>query len=350
MKRMLTVMAAATVALGTSGLGWSAEEKEAMKDGLYARMTTAKGEIVLQLEFEKIPMTVANFVGLAEGTKTHNRTAGKPFYNGLTFHRCIPDFMIQGGDPEGSGRGGPGYSFPDEFDASLKHEGPGTLSMANAGPDSNGSQFFITLAATPWLNGKHTIFGHVVKGQDVVGKIANGDVIDKVAIERVGDKAKAFVADEAAFQKYVAAVKAQREEKEKKAQGEIQDQIKKRWPDAVTTPSGLMYVRQAAGQGEEKPKKGAKVYVHYTGEFMDGRVFDSSEGRDKPLEFNVGMGKVIPGWDEALLGMTRGESRTLIIPPALAYGARGARNPRTGEYVIPPNSTLVFKVKLVNFE
>ena len=179
-----------------------------LADGLYAEFDTAKGKIVCQLEFEKTPLTVANFVGLAEGTKNYSKDGGapkkqdKPFYDGLNFHRVIPNFMIQGGCPEGSGRGNPGYRFKDETRPELKHSGPGILSMANSGPASNGSQFFITHVATPWLDGKHTVFGHVVEGQDVVNQIAGGDKLNSVKIVRVGEKAKAFKGDQADFEKF----------------------------------------------------------------------------------------------------------------------------------------------------
>lgn len=312
-------------------------------DGLYAELYTSKGAVVLRLEFEKAPLTVANFVGLAEGSKKSNRPDGTRFYDGIAFHRVIKDFMVQGGDPTGTGRGGPGYRFPDEIHPDLKHDGPGVVSMANAGPDTNGSQFFITHKATPWLDGRHAVFGRVVTGQEVVDSIVRGDVIDKVVIVRTGEKAREFKADQAAFDRLAAKTLAANEARSRKALGDFMLGLEKQHPGKIqATTSGLKYVVLREGRGP-KPQKGARVTAHYTGKFLDGKVFDSSVGRGRPLAFNVGNGRVIKGWDEALLDMKKGEKRLLVIPSDLAYGDRGYPP------VIPPRTTLVFEVELLDF-
>ena len=292
-----------------------------LAEGMYAEIHTNKGDILLQLEFEKTPMTVGNFVGLAEGNiENDEKEAGVPYYDGLKFHRVINDFMIQGGCPQGSGTGDPGYKFPDEIDSSLKHSGPGILSMANSGPSTNGSQFFITHKETPWLDGKHTVFGHVVKGQDVVNAIAKDDEMITVKILRKGKAAKKFDAPKVfkEVQGNWEAIQKKKEEELKAANAKI---IKEKFGDMDTTTSGLMYKMTTEGSGDN-PTKGQTVSVHYTGMLLDGTKFDSSVDRGKPIEFPLGTGRVIPGWDEGIALLKKGGKATFVIPPALAYGAR----------------------------
>lgn len=314
--------------------------KNTLPEGLYAEVRTDKGTILLTLHFEKTPMTAANFVGLAEGS-LNRENPEEPFYDGLNFHRVIPDFMIQGGCPKGTGTGGPGYTFPDEFDNRLKHDGPGKLSMANSGPGTNGSQFFITHTATPWLDGKHTVFGEVVDGMDVVNAIEQGDRISEVSIIRQGRQAREFTVDTESFTARVAQAEARRKQRDAEAEKEIIREIENRWPKAVITPSGLRYVVVATGSGTEKPAVGQEVTVHYEGSFMNGSIFDSSRKRGEPASFQVG--SVIEGFNEGLRDMTRGERRILIIPPSLGYGKRGYPG------AIPPESYLVFDVEIIDF-
>lgn len=308
-------------------------------DGLYAILQTTRGDIVLSLAFEKAPMTVANFVGLAEGTLEPQVRRGQRFYDGLTFHRVVPDFVIQGGDPLGNGRGGPGYRFPDEI-TDLRHDGPGVLSMANAGPDTNGSQFFITLRATPHLDGKHSVFGRVIRGMEVVQAIQQGDSITSVTIVRNGEKAEQFRPTQASFDRMIQTTQERRrEEAERQSQASLAE-VSRRWPNARVTASGLRFLVTRQGNGD-RPQRGQTIRAHYEGRLLNDQVFDSSYRRNEPIEFQVGVGMVIPGWDEALLDMRPGEKRTLIIPPNLAYGQEGAGG------VIPPNAWLVFDVELV---
>lgn len=321
--------------IGAAGMAMAEIPKE---DGLYAEIDTDKGSIILKLEYQKCPMTVANFVGLAEGSIENDKSSGKPFYDGLSFHRVIADFMVQGGCPEGSGRGGPGYRFPDEIDPSLKHDGPGVLSMANAGPGTNGSQFFITHVATPWLDGRHTVFGKVLSGQGVVNAIAQGDKIKKVTIHRVGDKAKAFKSDNATFQKLRSANDPGKKNAEEglaflKTNG-AKEGVK-------TTESGLQYEILRDGPGK-KPAATDTVKVHYEGKLINGTVFDSSYRRGEPVTFPLN--RVIPGWTEGVQLLNVGGKGRLTIPSNLAYGERGAGG------VIPPNATLIFEIELLGIE
>lgn len=329
-------------------------------EGIFATIATTKGNIVLSLEYVKAPVTVANFITLAEGTNPYvkvEKLKGKPFYDGLKFHRVINDFMIQGGDPLGTGAGDPGYSFKDEFVTDLKFEKGGVLAMANSGPATNGSQFFITHKETPWLNGKHTIFGHVVSGMDVVNKIVQDDIITKVTITRKGAAAKKFDA----VKVFADDVKKQ---ESKKLEGQKVATDKAAYfvatkAKATTTASGLKYVITQKGSGVKGPE-GSPIYFHYAGYFEDGNLFDSSmpivakaygkydasrdaQGGYKAFPFTVGKKDgMIPGFIEALDMMTSGDKAIFFLPPNLAYGPNGAGG------VIPPNATLVFEIETYN--
>ncbi|GGD56761.1 peptidylprolyl isomerase [Muriicola marianensis] len=307
-----------------------------MENGIYAKFNTAKGEILVKLTHEKTPGTVGNFVALAEGKLDNKaRSKGKPYYDGLTFHRVIPDFMIQGGCPLGTGTGDPGYKFDDEFHPDLRHDAPGVLSMANAGPGTNGSQFFITHTATPWLDNKHTVFGHVEQGQEVVDAIEQGDTMDSVEILRVGDACEAWDALQAfrSFEK----TKEERIAKQKEiAEAEMQ----KISAGFDKTESGLRYKIIQQGNGK-RPETGQRVSVHYEGSLASGQVFDSSYRRKEPITFQLGVGQVIPGWDEGIGLLKVGDKARFVIPSHLAYGSAGAGG------VIPPNATLIFDVELM---
>lgn len=344
MKKLFLLFIAIAIILGITSCK---KEKKVIKpdlaDGLYAKIKTNKGDITLSLTYDKTPLTVTNFVGLAEGKIENNaKPEGEPFYNGLKFHRVIANFMIQGGDPAGNGSGGPGYSFADEFHPELKHDGPGILSMANSGPATNGSQFFITHKATPHLNNKHTVFGKVVKGQDVVDKIAKDDVINSIEIIRIGEKATDFITDQKTFKDHMAKTEKAKKEKLEKLLTESKKIVSEKWPNAKSTKSGLKYIITKEGKGDS-PKKGDIVKAHYLVSLLNGTKIDSSFDRGTPIEFPVGVGKVIPGWDETLVSMKKGEKRTLLVPYNLAYGVKG-KGP------IPPYATLHFEMELVDFK
>ena len=312
-----------------------------LTDGIYADIQTNKGDMILKLTYEETPLTVSNFIALAEGNHplASEEFKNKPYYNGIKFHRVIDNFMIQGGDPTGTGSGGPGYQFDDEFNEELKHNGPGILSMANAGPGTNGSQFFITHVETPWLDGKHSIFGKVNSGQDVVDKIEQDDIIKKVKVIRIGETAKSFNAPKN-FENYISEkseadilrAEAEKESLEKLSEG-MQE-----------TESGLKYKISKEGTGPNA-KKDDLLSVHYSLQLVDGSEIDSSFTRGSPIEFTCGVGQVIKGWDEAMQLLNKGSKARLIIPSELGYGAVGA-----GNGVIPPNATLIFDVELVDIK
>lgn len=340
-----------------------------LDDGIYADLQTDKGDILLKLEYEIVPITVANFVSLAEGTNPYvdDQYKDKKFYDGLKFHRIVEDFMIQGGDPRGNGSGNPGYKFEDEFpmdengELMLSHDGPGILSMANSGPDSNGSQFFITHKETKFLDGKHSVFGYVVKGQEVVDSMAQDDLILSIEIIKIGKKAKEFDAS-AEFISYFGKIEErQRLAQEQKDQhkNELVQFVQDNEASAVTLASGLKIISITEGSGI-KPVIGSKVNVNYAGYFMTGDLFDSNikevaevcgkydRRRDqmnmyRPVEMDYSPdASLIPGFKEGLQNMNYGDKVLLIIPSHLAYGEQGSRG------VIPPNADLLFQLEIVD--
>jgi peptidylprolyl isomerase len=338
MKGIAKIRALALVFLAAAGFA-SCQPKAERPDGLYAILETNKGKVVISLEFEKAPLTVGNFVGLAEAKL--DAAKGKPFYDGLVFHRVEPGFVVQGGDPLGNGSGGPGYRFPDEFSPELKHDAAGVLSMANSGSNTNGSQFFITLAPAPWLDGKHAVFGKVVEGMDVVNSLVVGDKIEKLEIERFGKAAKAFDASQKAWDERLAAAYAALKVASESKREENRKIIATKWPDAVADANGIYQkvVRQGLG---DLPAKGNTVAVIYKGMLLDGTVFDQSALSGGPLKFKIGSGEIIEGWDKVVSTMRKGEKRIAVIPPELAYGSSGIGG------VIPADAYLVFEMELVS--
>jgi len=298
---------------------------------------TSKGNITLNLEFEKTPATVGNFVALCEGEmKNSSKDLGVPYYKNLKFHRVINDFMVQAGCPLGTGTGNPGYKFDDEFHPELKHDKAGILSMANAGPGTNGSQFFITHVPTAWLDNKHTVFGSVLEGMDIVNTIEQGDEIIDIKISRVGDEANSFNALKSFNDFNESAIQREKEIKENNLKN--LNNISKGFE---VTSSGLRYKITDKGNGNSAVV-GKNVKVHYKGQLIDGTVFDSSFKRNEPIEFTLGIGQVIKGWDEGLALLSEGDKARFIIPSDLAYGEAGAGG------VIPPNANLIFDVELVS--
>jgi peptidyl-prolyl cis-trans isomerase A (cyclophilin A) len=342
MKKIFLALCLATVSFASAVAGKKTVSKmdqeflSKQADGMYAKFETNKGTIYTTLEFKKTPMTVANFVALAEGTMPNkSKGAGVPYYDGLVFHRVIPNFMIQGGCPLGNGTGDPGYKFDDEIDETLKHTGPGILSMANAGPGTNGSQFFITHVATPWLDGKHTVFGKVVTGQTVVDAIAQNDTLKSLTILRKGKDAEGFdgakmftTAQEGAKAKAIAA---------EAAAAKLAAEKMKAFDKSTAT--GLRYMVISEGGGTDRPKQSSTVKVHYTGTLLDGKKFDSSVDRGQPAEFPLA--NVIPGWTEGVQLMTVGSKYKFYIPYNLAYGERGYPG------AIPPKADLIFDIELL---
>ena len=348
------------------------EEYPELEDGMYAEFKTSMGPIVAELYFEETPMTVASFVSLAEGTSemVDSTYKGKKYYDGLVFHRVIDGFVIQGGDPTGTGSGGPGYKYPDEFVDSLTHDEKGILSMANAGPGTNGSQFFITLGPVQQLDGRHTVFGKVVKGLDVVeaiGKVETGPrdrpvediVMNEVKIIRKGSEAKNFEAPKV-MENELAEMEAEKEAEDQKMEemkAEKEAEFSALEEKADSLDSGLKVYFENEGDGQE-PKSGQKVNVIYEGYFADGTIFDTNkedlaremglfneqraaQGGYGPMPMQYGPdAPMIPGFKEGLQQMQVGDKAVIWIPSHLGYGERGAGG------VIPPNTDLVFRLEI----
>ena len=350
-------------------------QKKAYKDlgdGLFADIETTKGHIVVKLNYKEVPTTVANFVTLAEGKNNFVKVEykGKPFYNGTIFHRVIDGFMIQGGDPTGTGMGDPGYRFEDEFVPSLRHNKKGILSMANSGPNTNGSQFFITQVPTPHLDGRHTVFGETVKGEEVIDAIAkaprngqdrpNEDIkIKNITIVANGKDAEKFDAVKVfdSYFKSVAEREKEKEERVKRASAKFLEEIKVQEPQAKVLPSGVKIFTINNGEGKQ-PKQTEFAMVNYAGYLRNGALFDSNikeveesygkyqamreqQNGYQPIPFPyTPSAQLIPGFKEALLTMKVGDKIRVFIPATLGYGEAGAGD------VIPPNSDLIFDIEI----
>jgi FKBP-type peptidyl-prolyl cis-trans isomerase len=366
MKKAL-ILIAALVTIGSGAMAQkkaaaakpklSKEDKEFLSkqaDGMYAKVETNRGNIYLMLEYKQVPMTVANFVGLAEGTmKNKAKADGVPYYDGIKFHRVIPDFMIQGGCPNGNGSGDPGYSFDDEFlpnsDLAKTAYARGVLAMANRGPNTNGSQFFI-MHKNYGLPYSYTIFGHVVQGIETVDSIAlaprsksdmplKDQTINHITILRKGKEAEAFDAP-VVFETAKVTVAKNKVEAEAKAKAEADRLVKEKFPTAQTSASGLKYIIEKEGEGEH-PTPSNTVTIHYTGTLLDGTKFDSSVDKGQPATFPLP--RLIKGWQEGLGLIGKGGKIKLIIPPDLGWGAQGVG-------AIPPNAWTVFDIELFSFE
>ena len=342
-------------------VGCGPQQYPELESGLYADIVTNKGSIIVTLEFEKTPITVANFVSLSEGDNelVSDQYKGKNFYDGIIFHRVIDNFMVQGGDPLGNGSGGPGYRFEDEFVEDLTHSGPGILSMANSGPNTNGSQFFITHNATPWLNGKHTVFGKVLIGQNVVDSIVQNDTIKKVIIIRKGSDARKFKAISIFKESYekLETEKVEEEEKMLLIKLNNQDKFEAQKAKSQITETGLQYFITKKGDGP-KVTSTNKARTHYAVYFEDGTLLQTSDLEIAKTQNQVSKEKevaqayrpivadcspeagMIAGFKEGLRLLNGGDKATIFVPYSIAYGEQGGQG-------IPPKSNLIFELEIV---
>ena len=308
----------------------------ATNDGIYAHLQTNKGKIVVELAYKKAPLTAINFIALSEGTKKSNKDIGVPFYDGISFHRVIDDFMIQGGDPKGDGTGGPGYRFADEF-TDLMHDKPGILSMANSGPATNGSQFFITHVPTPWLDGKHTVFGHVVEGMDVVNSIQKGDTLETVKIERVGDDANNFIANEASFNDLLAKANEGIIAQQALRQIEFETFATSSYPEATKNDLGYFTRIDEKGNGN-LAIAGQVVSVDIALKANSGDVMRAP---GSPIDFTLGRGEILIIIEANVQEMSIGEKRTILATYEYVFGDAPSGN-------IPQDSFVIFELILVS--
>jgi len=309
-----------------------------LDDGIYAHIKTNKGKIIVELAYGKAPLTVINFIALSEGSKKSNKELGTPFYDGITFHRVIDNFMIQGGDPQGDGRGGPGYQFVDEF-SDLKHDQPGVLSMANSGPNTNGSQFFITHVPTPWLDGKHSVFGLVSEGMSVVNSIEQGDIIESISIERIGNQANQFVADEASFQEQIEKINADFRAKQELRQKEFENYVTTSYPGIKKSSLGYFTTINKSGN-DKQPNDGQLVSVDVSFKTDNGQILREA---GSPIEFILGSGQIISFIDNNIRDMSIGEDRTIIVTYEGVFGD----NP-PDRVDSPTISILIFELELLS--
>lgn len=330
------------------------------RNGIYADINTNKGRITLTLDYKHVPITVANFVGLAEGTIKNKAFAeGKPYFNGSIWHRVVPGHVIQAGIPATKDTmEGPGYEFPNEIYKGLSHNKAGMLGMANAGANTNGSQFYITLGDRSYLDGNYTLFGSVMDGMDVVNKIVQGDTIKSVVISRIGQKAIDFKVTTDSFKKMVDEANAKIKIEEEKRLKKESDLIKKKFSKAKETASGLKFLIMKEGSGD-KPADGTVLKVQYKGSFLlDGNKFVSTsiEGRpnslEKPevFEYTIGKTKINPALDESIADMKPGEIRTVIAQSKLAYGNNvvyGKQIEGKKRFAISPNTSLVYEIEIL---
>lgn len=315
-----------------------AQDQSVLSPGLYARFNTEQGSMLFELYPQDAPLAVLTFVGLSEGTLGSDDS---PYYNNLTFYRVIEGYALLSGDPDNTGEGNPGYSFPRETQDLLDLAEPGILALQGFPLVSQAGQFFITISGDGYLNRVYTPFGKILEGQAILGKIAQDDEL-RIEILRIGPEAEAYSATE---EDYIAAL-TKAKEKELGMLQESNPQLAATiasLPDYQQTPTGIYYHIRYEGYGDT-PSPGNRVAVHYTGSLLDGTVFDSSLQRGAPFELEVGTDPVIAGWVETLMDMQPGENRVVIIPPELGYGSRGAGG------VIPPDSWLIFEIQLLSVE